>query len=379
MAVSVKSKDEPRWVRTLRAPETLADDLGFCGSWVGPRTGPDKRDHGQKEDYVLRRVLVAWREAGVIEFPVDIRAETDRAGEPDFLLSLPDSSTLGLEVTEAGDRTYQAWLTRTEAKTMADAGDAVLMPGDGVVNRVETQEVANQILKRIRDKVSAYDEKESYRTPDVCDLAVYDNTSGGGFLDKRVILQEVRRANDAPGRFRQIHLVFGETIVLDAFGSEPRFVDVSRTYEIDYANWIADQVEKLRRHRGEGIDWEHIAEELESLGRSERRALRSHLENLILHLLKWEYQPERRGRSWGYSIRNSRREVYEILTEEPSLKPTLPDSITTAFTKARLTAAAEMDISDSALPEQCPYSDRQLVDPEFLPGPPGEGGDDEHA
>lgn len=379
MAAHAETREDPRWVCTLNAPETLADDLGFFGSWVGPRKGPDKRDHGQKEDYVLRRLVVAWRDSAAIPFPLDIRAETDRRGEPDFLLSLSDGSTLGVEVTEAGEEDYQAWLTQTERETDAEVGDAVPMPGDGVVDRIETQNLAREILDKIRAKVSAYDRKKSYRTPDACDLVVYDNTASGGFPDRRNVLRLLDRPNDVIGRFRQIHLVFGNTVVLDALGAEPRTVDVSRSYEIDYANWIADQVEKIRTRRGGGIDWAHVAEELDSLGKSERRALRSHFENLILHLLKCEYQPERRGRSWEVSIRNARDEIYELLTEEPSLKPDLPRLIVTSFTKARRTAAVEMDMPESALPKECPYSKKQLVDPEFWPEASAKGGRDDSA
>ena len=113
--VTVKAAVDPRWFRTLNAPETLADDLGALGAWVGPRTGPDKRTHGQKEDYVLRRLLVAWKLTGRLRFPIEVRATTDEEGGPDFLLFGPDGQTLGVEVTEAGEEDYQAWLTRTES------------------------------------------------------------------------------------------------------------------------------------------------------------------------------------------------------------------------------------------------------------------------
>ena len=56
--------DEPRWQRTLFEPDTLADDLGIIGASVGPRTGPHKRTKGEKEDYVLRRLLAAWKISG---------------------------------------------------------------------------------------------------------------------------------------------------------------------------------------------------------------------------------------------------------------------------------------------------------------------------
>ena len=95
---------ELRWLLTLRSAASLDDDLGMFGTWVGPRTGPDKRTHGQKEDYVLRRFLVGWRECGLLRFPVEVQAETDREGEPDFVLVWPDKASLGVEVTEVEKR-----------------------------------------------------------------------------------------------------------------------------------------------------------------------------------------------------------------------------------------------------------------------------------
>lgn len=358
--VTLKAEADPRWLRTLNAPETLADDLGALGAWVGPRTGPDKRTHGQKEDYVLRRLLVAWKLTGHLRFSIEIRATTDEEGEPDFLLCWPDGQTLGVEVTEAGEEDYQAWLTRTEREREAGKGAA------SVPFEPSTQKTADNIRERIEEKVAKFD-SGSYRSLSACDLVLYDNTAWGGFLDKRELLKAIGRPNHLLGRFRQIHFVTGGFVLLDLFGPDFQEVNVRNSYEIDYAGWIFDQVEHLRRGETEELDLLHIAEELEDLGKSERRALGSHLRSLLLHLLKWEFQPKKRGESWILSIDNARSEIHEILTEMPSLRRYLEDIVETEYRRARRSAAREAGLTVQDFPEGCPYDLEGLVDPEFLP------------
>ena len=347
--------DQPRWARTLRDRDTLDDDLGAIGTWVGPRTGPfGRRTQGQKEDYVLRRLLVAWKQRGELEFPADVRAETDRPGEPDFVLAWPDR-TLGVEVTEAGDEHYQAWMTRTDQDLLSHVPFDPSTPG-----------TANEIKDAIARKVRKFD-GGNYRGVSECDLIVYDNTSWGGFLDKREVLAALGRPDHLLGRFRQVHIVFGETVHLDIFGAGPRPVDVSDAYEIDYARWLAEQVDKIRRGAAAEVDLVHIAEELDDLARSERRALASHLGNLLLHLLKWQSQVERRSESWRLSIDNARRDIHELLTESPSLRRALTDRLEDEYARARRNAAGETGIASDRFPVECPYTREQLVDPDFFP------------
>ena len=97
--------------------------------------------------------------------------------------------------------------------------------------------------------------------------------------------------------------------------SEPR----PDRYEADLVAWAEANAALLRQGRLAEIDVEHIAEELEDVGKSERRALGSHLRNLMLHLLKWEFQDTRRGVSWQRSIHSARREIAVILADSPSL------------------------------------------------------------
>ena len=345
----------PRWARTFRSADGLPDDLGNIGAWVGPRTGPfGRRTQGQKEDYVLRRLLVAWKRCGTLKFPVDVHSGNDQLQEPDFVLSWSDRK-LGLEATEAGNEDYQAWLTHTAQDHLSHVPFDPSTPG-----------TANEIRDAIARKVGKFD-GGNYRGAPECDLMVYDNTSWGGFLDKGEILAALGRPNDLLGRFRQVHIVFGETVYLDIFGSAPSRVDVSDAYEIDYARWLAEQVVKIRHGATEEVDLAHIAEELDDLAKSERRALASHLGILLLHLLKWQSQAERRSESWRLSIDNARRDIHELLTESPSLRRSLAERLEDEYMRARRNAAGETGISSDRFPVECPFTREQVVDPEFFP------------
>ncbi|MDD4921920.1 MAG: DUF29 domain-containing protein [Bacteroidales bacterium] len=139
-------------------------------------------------------------------------------------------------------------------------------------------------------------------------------------------------------------------------------------YKADFYTWAKHNAQLLRSGQAEKADWENIAEELDSMGNSERRSLKSHLRNLLMHLLKWQYQPQRRGKSWRLTISNSRMEVADILKDSPGLKPQFADLLTEAYTEARRIAAAETGISVTTFPELCPYSNTEITELEFWPG-----------
>lgn len=359
MAVTAKRTVEPRWTRTFHEPDTLADDLGTIGAWVGPRTGPNKRTQGQKEDYIFRRLLVAWKESGRLSFPITVRATADEGYEPDYVLEKPDGTTLGVEITEAGEENYQAWLTSIERQPTGGQR-AHLVPFEPL-----EQEVADQIRSAIEAKISKFD-RGWYRGPTDCHLVVYDNTAWGGFMDIDEIINLIKEPNKLSDRFSQIHLVSSERVFISIFGNDPEKIDVRRAYEIDYAAWIFDQVERLRASKRDDLDLAHIAEELEDLGKSERRALGSHLRNLMLHLLKWRYQPRKRSKSWRVSIYNSRIEICELLCENPSMRPDFKKQVLSQYSRARSLAAIETELDLDVFPEECPFSREQLLDPEYL-------------
>jgi hypothetical protein len=135
----------------------------------------------------------------------------------------------------------------------------------------------------------------------------------------------------------------------------------------DFHAWTEEQAALLRAGRVAEADIAHIAEEIESLGRAEKRELLSRLVILILHLLKWQHQPFHRGASWRVSIANTRDELAAHLEDNPSLAPQIPLAIETAYRRARRHAAAETGLDEAAFPAACPWDYAQMMDETFWP------------
>ena len=127
------------------------------------------------------------------------------------------------------------------------------------------------------------------------------------------------------------------------------------SYEGDIAAWADEQARLIRAGRFDLLDLEHLADEIEDVGKSERRELASRLAVLLVHLLKWQHQPERRGRSWQGTIREQRRAVLLHLDDVPSLRPLLDnhDWIARPWTDAVAQAVAETGLDE--FPEACPW------------------------
>jgi hypothetical protein len=142
-------------------------------------------------------------------------------------------------------------------------------------------------------------------------------------------------------------------------------------YERDFYRWATEQAAAMRNKRCElealGIDWMNVAEELDTLGRSEKRELRNRLEVLLLHLLKWQHQPAHQGTSWRLTIEEQRNGVAEVLAENPSLKSMLDQSLKDAYRPARRRTMIETGLSQSTFPLDCPWTATQVLDPDFLP------------
>ncbi len=138
-------------------------------------------------------------------------------------------------------------------------------------------------------------------------------------------------------------------------------------YETDYLQWIETTVKQLRSQNYESVDWENLIEEIEDMGRSERRSLESNLIVLLLHLLKWQYQPEYRSGSWESSIIEHRRRIKKSLKESPSLKHYLESIFAEAYIEAVKQAKAETGLPLETFPTQCPYELAEVVNDEFLP------------
>jgi len=142
---------------------------------------------------------------------------------------------------------------------------------------------------------------------------------------------------------------------------------MSGDYDTDLYAWANRNAALLRAGQLAEIDAEHIAEELEDMGKSERRALRSHLRNLTLHLLKWHFQPSHRGASWRLSMRNARIEIQVVLTDSPSLKPLIDGMLAEEYAVALANALDETSMPKEAFPPACPYTTAQVLDQAYWP------------
>jgi hypothetical protein len=138
-------------------------------------------------------------------------------------------------------------------------------------------------------------------------------------------------------------------------------------YDTDFYAWTQQQAQALRAQKSKALDWDHLAEEIESLGTEQRHAVRSHLRVLLWHLLKWAYQPAHRGPSWRTSILNARAEITDRLVDYPSLRPLVPALLASAYPQARRLAAAETGLPRATFPEACEWPVAQVLDEDFWP------------
>lgn len=136
-------------------------------------------------------------------------------------------------------------------------------------------------------------------------------------------------------------------------------------YGGDIYAWACKQAELLRAGKSEKIDALQIAEELDDVGRSEYDKLESALTVLLAHMLKWDYQPEFRSRSWEATIREHRRRVQDRLEDSPSLKSKLEQAVRRGYQYGRDRASGETGLKLTAFPADCPYSWADIVEREF--------------
>jgi hypothetical protein len=126
-------------------------------------------------------------------------------------------------------------------------------------------------------------------------------------------------------------------------------------YDQDLYSWAVEQAALLRAGKITEADALNIAEELDDVGNEQYDKLESALRVILLHLLKWDHQPERRSRSWYASIRVQRNHVTRVLRKNPGLKPHIAEAITAAFEDVRIEAAAETNLSEATFPQESPY------------------------
>jgi hypothetical protein len=138
-------------------------------------------------------------------------------------------------------------------------------------------------------------------------------------------------------------------------------------YDRDYALWIDRTVADLRAGNLRDLDLENLIEEIEDMGRSQKQALRSNLKIVLMHLLKYAFQPEKRSNSWRSTLREHRDRLSEALCDSPSLKRHVEESLDDSYGKALKLAADETGLPRSTFPEANPFSLEEIFDPEYLP------------
>ena len=143
---------------------------------------------------------------------------------------------------------------------------------------------------------------------------------------------------------------------------------MSEAYETDFYAWAMEQAALLRAGRLDAADIANIAEEIESMGRGERRELVNRLTILLLHLLKWQFQPGFRGPSWSSSIREQRIRLRSHLKDNPSLKAKLEELFAEAYELAVIGAARETGLPEIDFPKSAPYRFEEAADDAFWPG-----------
>jgi len=141
----------------------------------------------------------------------------------------------------------------------------------------------------------------------------------------------------------------------------------TQRYETDFYGWIQRQAATLRARDFAALDLDNLIEEIESMGKSEKRELESRLELLLMHLLNWQYQPERRGASWRLTIEGQRDHIADHIDENPSLKGALPETYKKAYRYAITSAALETGLRKSTFPAECPWAFDQAMDADFWP------------
>ena len=143
--------------------------------------------------------------------------------------------------------------------------------------------------------------------------------------------------------------------------------DLSELYEQDFHAWALQNAGLIRDGRWEQIDQGHLAEELEDMGASKQQQLESRLRILLGHLLKWQYQPHLRGRSWQATVKEQRYVIMRLLQKNPSLQSKWDEALQDAYRLGVLLAVRETNLAESTFPETCPYVQAQILSDDYWP------------
>jgi hypothetical protein len=142
---------------------------------------------------------------------------------------------------------------------------------------------------------------------------------------------------------------------------------ISARYETDFSAWTAEQARRLRGSKPAGLDWENLAEEVESLGRSDKRAVGAALKVVLEHLVKWQFQPDKRSSSWSDSIEEHRDRISRILADSLSLAALPQEILKREYQRARRKVLRDTRLAPKGIPSTSPFTVEQVLDPEFRP------------
>lgn len=144
-------------------------------------------------------------------------------------------------------------------------------------------------------------------------------------------------------------------------------INTKTLYEQDFNLWIEETINLLKHRQLEQIDYEHLIEEIEDMGGNRKDALESNLEQVLIHLLKWKYQPSKRANSWQYSIAEHSTRLNKAFMKSPSLKRYFDEVLVPCYKTARMLASKQTGLPVTTFPIDLPFTKENILDPDYLP------------
>lgn len=144
-------------------------------------------------------------------------------------------------------------------------------------------------------------------------------------------------------------------------------IGIKTLYEQDFCLWVETTANLLKTRQLDQIDYENLIEEIEDMGRSERQALESNLIQVLMHLLKWRYQKNKRTNSWRYSIIEHRDRLARAFRDSPSLKGHFNQILESCYQTARKFASEQTGMDIGIFPKALPFTKEEILDLDYLP------------
>ncbi|MEB3120017.1 MAG: DUF29 domain-containing protein [Snowella sp.] len=144
-------------------------------------------------------------------------------------------------------------------------------------------------------------------------------------------------------------------------------ISTKTLYEQDFNLWLEETVNLLKNRQLDQLDYDNLIEEIESMGKRDKHALESNLEKILMHLLKWQYQKDKRSNSWRYTIIEHRNRLKKDFRDSPSLKRYFDDVLEDCYQTARKFASEETGLDIKTFPVDLPFKKENILDPDYLP------------